>query len=175
MKISNELKKHLANGEVTTEMLGMAAFSYNKRAKNMRDNEREWRSYYRENRYFQDNYNTIDKYTDKKNEYYSKKDECLSFFKPTALHVVIREKTFWKWGEERTTIFKEYYSLYNIGSYRFHHPITEEEFSKMKETLPVDEIDYFETEGEDVENLMSVQTADKIRMGLKNGTYKLVA
>ena len=44
----------------------------------------------------------------------------------------------------------------------------------LKKTMPVEEIWNFETDGEDVVNLMSVQTADKIRNGLKNGEYKLV-
>ncbi len=180
MKKSNEIKKHLAKGEVTSEMLGMAAFSYNKRAKNMRDQEREWRDYFRHNRYYSDKYGTVDKYKEKKEEYYGKKDECLLFAKPTALHVVERERTYREWdafcGEydyETYTIY-EHYLLYAIGSYRFHHPISEEEFSRLKSTLPVEEIGDLETEGEEVENLMSVQTADKIRNGLRNGLYQLV-
>lgn len=182
MKNSNQIRKHLEKGEVTNEMLGMAAFSYNKRAKNMRDQERAWRDYYRENRYYKDTYGTVDKYMDKKDEYYSRKDECLSFVAPTALHIVERTRIMREWDAEResyepydTISFCEYYLLYTIGTYRFHHPITEEKFKEMKNTLPVENIGDLVTEGDDIEELMSVQTADKIRNGLKAGTYKLVA
>lgn len=181
MEKSLSIKKNLAKGEVTMEMLGMAAFSYNKRAKNMRDKEREYRNYYRRHWYYDDKYGTVKKYKDKKDEYYGKKDECLAFAKPIALHIVERESTYRVWNEicedydYCTDKFNEYYLLYTIGSYRFHHPITEEEFKKMKSTMPVEEIGDLETEGEDVGNLMSVQTADKIRNGLKTGEYRLVA
>lgn len=182
MKSSTEIKKHLEKGEVTNEMLGMAAFSYNKRAKNMRDQEREWRDYYRQNRYYKDKYGTVDKYKEKKEEYYGKKEECLSFVEPNALHIVERERTMREWDEERecyeavdSVSFYEYYLLYTIGTFRFHHPITEEEFNEMKNTLPVEDIGDLETEGEDIGELMSVQTADKIRNGLQSGAYRLVA
>ena len=65
MKTSNQITKHLKEGKVTQEMLGMATFSYNKRAKNMRDNEREWRDFYRENRYYEDTYGKVDSYQEK--------------------------------------------------------------------------------------------------------------
>ena len=181
MKTSNQITKHLKEGKVTQEMLGMATFSYNKRAKNMRDNEREWRDFYRENRYYEDTYGKVDSYQEKKEEYYRRKDECLSLVEPTALHIVEREKTKREWDDacndyvNVSDYVTEYYLLYEIGTYRFHHPITAEEFHKWENTLPVEEIGDLETEGEDVDNLMSVQTADKIRKGLKSGTYKLVA
>ena len=173
MEISTQIRRHLGKGEVTNEMLGMAAFSYNKRAKNMRDQEREWRDYYRRNRYYKDTYGTVDKYKDKKDDYYRRKDECLAFAAPTALHVVERERTLREWDDAHgnyvfeTTTFNEHYELFTIGTYRFHHPITEEEFHRLEGTLPVEAIDDLETEGDDVEELMSVQTADKIREGLK--------
>lgn len=182
MKKSNQIRKHLEKGEVTNEMLGMAAFSYNKRAKNMRDQEREWRDYYRHNRYYKDTYGTVDKYMEKKEEYYRRKDECLAFAEPTALHIVERTRIMREWDAERecyeavdSVSFYEYYLLYTIGTYRFHHPITQEEFSELKNRLPVEDIGNLDTEGEDIEELMSVQTADKIRNGLKTGTYRLVA
>lgn len=181
MLISTQIKKNLAKGEVTDEMLGMAVFSYNKRAKNMRDQEREWRDYYRRNRYHKDTYGTVDKYKDKKDEYYRRKDECLAFAEPTALHVVERERTLREWDDTlgnyvfKTTTFNEQYLLYSIGTYRFHHPIAEEEFHRLEHTLPVEAIDDLVTEGDDIEELMSVQTADKIRNGLKSGVYRLVS
>lgn len=161
-------------------MLAMAAFSYNKRAKNMRDKEREWREYYRSHRYYKDNYGTVYNYQLKKDGYYRRKDECLSFTEPTALHIVERDCKVKVWDAEHrfyeyeSRKMNEYYKLYVIGTYRFHQPITESEFEVLKNTMSVEEIWNFETDGEDVVNLMSVQTADKIRNGLKKGEYRLV-
>lgn len=176
MKKSNEITEHLANGEVTNEMLAMAAYSYNKRAKNMRDRE----AYYRRKYYFNDIYGNANKLKEKKDDYYRRKDECLAFAEPTALHIVERDRKVQVWDaahrfyEFRSQKVNEYYKLYVIGSYRFHQPIAESEFEVLKKTMPVEEIENFETDGEEVVKLMSVQTADKIRNGLMKGEYRLV-
>lgn len=180
MRQSKEMKENLKNGFVTMEMFGQAIYSYNKRAKNMRDNERECRNYYRGQRYAYDKYDNEGKYRAKKEEYYSKKDECLKFLKPSALHLVERERTYrtnngYMDDDYDTYTIYEYYLLYTAGSFSFHSPISEEEYEKLKENLPTEELFDFETEGEDIEELMSVQTADKILKGLKRGEYTLIA
>lgn len=43
MKLSKEFQKNLKNGIVTKEMLSEAIYTYNKRAKNMRDKARVYR------------------------------------------------------------------------------------------------------------------------------------
>jgi hypothetical protein len=181
MRVTNETKMNLKNGLVTMEMFGEAIYSYNKRAKNMRDKESEWRSFYRHNRYCHDEYDNVGKYKAKKEEYYTKKDDCLKFAQPTALHIVERERTCREWNDFMdewdydTYTFYEYYLFYAIGEFSFHSPITKEDYEKMKETLPTEELFDFETYGKDIDELMSVQTADKILKGLKNGEYKLIA
>lgn len=180
MRISKEIKEKLSKGEVTLDMLGMAAFSYNKRAKNMRNQERKWRKYYRNNYYSFDFHNTEERYKEKKEEYYRRKDECLSFVEPDSIHIVERERSYVSWNKDEYDydyeyeVFEEYFLLYKIGKYRFHHPITPLEFEKYKNKLPTENIDELLTEGEDTDKLMSVQTADKIRNGLVSGEYKLV-
>jgi len=181
MKQTNDVKKNLKNGVVTQEMFGSAIFSYNKRAKNMRDKEREWRDYYRGQRYLYDKYDNEGQCRAKKEEYYSRKADCLKFVKPTALHIVERERTCREWDEYLnewdydTYTFYEYYLLYKIGTFSFHSPITKEEYDALKDTLPTEELYDFETHGEDIEELMSVQTANKILNGLKSGQYALIA
>ena len=83
MKIieTKEINKNLKNGLVTPEILGYAAYSVNKRAKNWRDKEREYReqNYYfrRYNRYYDDKYNNEERARDKKEEYYKLKDSII--------------------------------------------------------------------------------------------------
>ena len=81
MQTSKQIKKCLKEGIVTTEMLSSAIYSFNKRAKNMRDNEREYRHHpeYRQ------------EYHEKKKEYYKCKDELLSYVQPCEIHTVVRE------------------------------------------------------------------------------------
>lgn len=74
-------KKNLKNCIVTDEMLGAAIFSVNKRAKNARDKEREYRDFYRRNHYCSDYYGNEDRARERKEQYYSFKDELLQFAK----------------------------------------------------------------------------------------------
>ena len=87
-------KKNLKNGIVTDEMLGAAIFSVNKRAKNARDKEREYRDFYRRNRYYSDDYGNEDRARERKEHYYSIKDELLQFAKDkcVCIHRVGHER-----------------------------------------------------------------------------------
>ena len=89
-KIYNE---NLKKGIVTDEMLAVAIYSVNKRAKNARDKEREYRNYYRSHRYHSDNYGNEERARDRKQYYYSLKDELLGFCseKCTCIHRVGHE------------------------------------------------------------------------------------
>ena len=170
MKTSKEFNKNLKNGIVTTEMLGAAIYSFNKRAKNYRDNMRElieqrrWADWW-EKKYIQ---RSIDDAEYKKDEYYGYKDYLLSFVSPIQIHHCQR------WNERRQESIDEYFQLFQVADYRFHHPITEAEAKKSNldiEELPSD----FSTEGEDIEDLISVQFATKVVRGLKDGTLRIAA
>ena len=90
-KIYNEnLKKDI----VTDDMLSAAIYSVNKRAKNARDKEREYRDFYREHRYFSDDYGNEERARERKEYYYSLKDELLSFCgdKCTCIHRIGHER-----------------------------------------------------------------------------------
>ncbi len=79
METPSIYKKNLKNSIVTDEMLAAAIFSVNKRAKNARDKEREYRDFYRRNRYYSDDFGNEDRARERKEYYYSLKDELLQF------------------------------------------------------------------------------------------------
>lgn len=72
-------------------MLLDALYSSNKRVKNYRDKEREYREYNRNakfySRYYYDKYDNVGKAKEKKEEYYSQKEKMLSILKPTCIHI----------------------------------------------------------------------------------------
>ncbi len=72
----DNLKKRI----ITVDMLSDCIYSVNKRAKNCRDKEKE----YRNRRY--DTYFNEWRYRDKKEKYYKMKDEFLSLLSPTCIH-----------------------------------------------------------------------------------------
>lgn len=72
----DNLKKRI----ITVDMLSDCIYSVNKRAKNCRDKEKE----YRNRRY--DTYLNEWRYREKKEKYYKMKDELLSLLAPTCIH-----------------------------------------------------------------------------------------
>lgn len=199
MKTSKEFTVNLKNGILTSTMLGEVIYSYNKRAKNMRDKEHEWASFSRYNRYFIDKYHTEDKYLSKKNEYYSKKDQLLQFAKPSEIHKVkrVNRRKIFDWQKnynpsENDDVYYfydrkgdyhefyyveneiiEYYLYFKVGNFSFHHPISEEEVKTRD--LPIRELNDLVTEGANVDDLLSVQFCDKVLNGLTSSSLQLVA
>lgn len=108
MKTPKEYSKNLKNKVLTKNMLMDCLFSVNKRAKNCRDKEKEYRNKSKNkiNKFYYDKYDTEEKYREKKEEYYSQKEKILSLFTPSCIH---KEKK-----NERTRIYSyeseyEYY------------------------------------------------------------------
>ena len=175
MKLSKEDQKLIKNGIITKKILAMAIYSYNKRAKNMRDNERKYRHYYT------DWYNNEEKAKEKKEEYYRKKTELLKYIKPSAIHYVIRLKNkkiyeyekqfndinekdvkyinyYYDYKKDDYVYFKiieepfvEKYLFYDLGDYSFHSPLTE---TGKKYNLPIVKLDNLETYGKDINSLI---------------------
>lgn len=85
MKTPNEYSENLKSGVITDEMISDVLYSYSKRAKNYRDKEREYRSYFRSNRYAIDWYGNESQCREKKELLYSKKDDILKCY---ANHLV---------------------------------------------------------------------------------------
>lgn len=98
MKTPKEFMSNLKNNIITEEMLELALRSVNKRAKNYRDKERQ----YRNSKY--DVYESEEKNRDKKNEMYGKKEILLRVLSPTCIHkkIITREVTekFYDYEEE---------------------------------------------------------------------------
>lgn len=86
MKTPKRFSDNIAEHMITDEMLALCLYSVNKRAKNMRDKEVEWREHYRNQFYAYDKYNTVGKYREKKEEYYGQKEILLSILEPICMH-----------------------------------------------------------------------------------------
>lgn len=158
MKLNNIWKKNLESNIVTESMLGEVIHSYNKRAKNMRD---------KEGAYHYCRYGYSNQYSEKKKLYYSRKDELLRFATPCAVHIVERVR---KRRYEPDRRFEEYYLLYKVGDYTFHAPINNPSDYK----LPIVNIGDLETHGLSTDQLISVQTCEKVYKGLNDGSLKYV-
>lgn len=79
MRTPQEWAKNLENGTITEEMLDAALYSVNKRAKNCRDQKREYNRRY-------DKYHNAERYEEKESEYYSQKEKLLSALQPMCIH-----------------------------------------------------------------------------------------
>lgn len=86
MKTPKSYVDNLKSGIITRNMLHDALFSVNKRAKNYRDKETEYRRRRKINRYYYDKYDNEEKNREKKNEYYKKKEILLSLISPACIH-----------------------------------------------------------------------------------------
>ena len=169
METSKVFKKNLTKGVVDSEMLGACIYSFNKRAKNFRDNisdliERKRYAKWWERDYIQQ---SIDSAKEKRDEYYRYKDYFLTLLNPCEIHKVVR------WNERLDVVFNEHYLYYKIADYSFHHPIAETEINDYNVEvveLPID----FSTEGAFIEELVSVQFAKKVYNGLKSGELQFV-
>ena len=205
-------KDNLNNSIITDEMLGAAIFSVNKRAKNARDKEREYRNLYRGNRYYLDYYGNEDQAKERKEYYYNLKDELLTYApdKCVCIHRIGRERSQRKriydyqpeyskvdrtdvvWSNcyydkemEDTVYFVdvvtdvhieyEYFLLYKIGQYSFHHPVNKERLPELLEAgKEIIEIESLNTSGEDIANLLSVNFVKRVLSVLKKNASKAV-
>ena len=70
MRTPKEYTDNLQKKIITENMLLDCLYSVNKRAKNYRDKEREYRQYYRRNRYAYDEYGNIDRCQEMKEQKY---------------------------------------------------------------------------------------------------------
>lgn len=201
MRTPKEYQAAAKNENLPLELIGDVIYSFNKRAKNMRDKEREYR-----NRGYRvssgDKYDSEGSYCEKKETYYEKKEQMLSFFTPSCIHVTKRKMTrtidekeimdyealegyqelnsFAKWDAEymdyvrrvRITFTEtDYYEYYEIGPHTFHRPI---DYIPANNALPIVNLNELTTFGEDIGNLLSVQFCDKILQGLISGQYRII-
>lgn len=136
MKTPLEYTKNLKNHIITPQMLLDCLYSSNKRAKNWRDKEQEYREFYRSSRYSYDKYDNEAKAREKKLKYYKQKEIMLSVLQPVCIH---RECI----GYERHRIYD-----YENTESRILYSVLERMFPDGEETYTFEEIKrLFEEEG----------------------------
>ena len=165
---TKEINKVLNTGFVTPNIVGYAAYSVNKRAKNWRDKESEYRQIRRRNHFWYDKYDNEGKAKEKKQYYYDIKEKICQMFQPTKIHSLKQRR--WSYYDYEETIVTVYFLCYEIGDFFFHQPI-----DNIKSfNLPIEELnENFETHGDDINHLMSMQMVNKILNGIENGVYKI--
>lgn len=87
MRTPKKYLDNIDNGVITKEILVDCLYSVNKRAKNCRDKEREYRQEYKNNyysRYYR--WDNSHSYSVRKDEYYDYKEVLLSVVSPTCIH-----------------------------------------------------------------------------------------
>lgn len=165
MRTSKNMTKAIQNKVITDEILGMCVYSCNKRAKNCRDKEREYRSTF-------DYHGYGEKYRNVKKMYYSKKEKFLSVVAPVCVHITKESKDVYH-GRDYvwTDKVSRYYIYYKIGDYGFHSPI---DVDKIPADLPIEDIGEFATYGKDPKDLLSVQFCDKVLALIESGDYQYI-
>lgn len=195
--------KNLKNHVITMQMLLDCLYSSNKRAKNWRDKERE----YRNRRY--DTYNNEEKARDKKEGYYQQKDIMLSILKPVCIHretiksqyrkrIYEYEDEYWKYreagaffhtGEYWDREFQDYvqfgdiyldrdpiyhyYLFYDVGGDHTFHTPISEDDICLYD-LEVKDITQLCTTGYNIKDLISTQFVKKIIDLIKSEDFILV-
>lgn len=203
MRTTKEISNNIKNGIITEEMLDLALWSVNKRAKNYRDKQREYVQYnwgkYRD-------YN-VSQAKANKNVMHSYKETLLTLISPSVIHKEpvydkvrvfdyqskynkLRKKHssdivwencyydrdfgcevyFFDFFNKEKIIDYHYYLFYEMPTHTYHNPINKEQISSYD--LKVKEIDQLETEGNEINDLMSLQTVKKIVELVKSGNYQ---
>lgn len=113
METPKEYCINLKNGIITNEMLKDCLYSVNKRAKNCRDKEREYKDKSRHSRYRYSQYDTAGQYSRQKQKYYLYKEKMLSILKPSCIHIE-------PFGYERIRVYdyqEDYKKYLNANSF----------------------------------------------------------
>lgn len=194
MKTPKEYTSMINNNEITEDIIGEVLFSYNKRAKNYRDQKNKYRGKY-------DNYDNYEKNLEKEKEYYKKKENILKLFQPLEIH--LDEKKFNKrvryydyeeefYQNKDNTLVRSYYDrdtkevvefidiikecstklyflYYKVGEFDFHQPINDPE----EYNLNIRDLKDFTTTGKDINDLLSVQFCDKVYNKIMNNELQI--
>lgn len=197
MRTPKEFNDNIKKGILTKEMLEACLLSVNKRAKNWRDREREYRQYR------EDYYGNSEKAKEKKEYYYWKKEILLSILKPTCIHRELLgydriryyasepgydehldEYVYTGWWYDREAECEipygeiedkdrpnyNYYLFYDFGvQHTFHTPIFYEEIKNYD--LSVVDISHLNTSGMNINDLISPRFVCKVTDMIKSGEY----
>ncbi len=203
MKTPKSYNDNLKQKIITKDMLVDCLFSVNKRAKNCRDKEQEYRDFYRYTPYMRDKYHSVASYREKKNGYYEQKEKLLTLVQPTCIHQedssrkrrirnyepeyrkfarkgkYIHEGSYFDYDMGEVFFIdilepvKRYYLFYDLGTCSFHSPIQEEQLSSDT-GLEIKKIGQLKTKGKEIGDLISVQFVKKVIDLIESGTYTYV-
>lgn len=188
MKTPIAYNKIINENKITTEVLGTVLYSINKRAKNWRDQKRKYKSlkydrynnyeksFENEQYYYNMKINILDKlqptaihkevkirerikrvfdYEEEFNDIDDKDVVATAEYFDECRDSIVSYKKI-KRIESKTL----YYLYYEIGNYGFHKPIVEDDINKYN--LEIQLLDNFTTDGQDIDNLLSVQFCKKV-------------
>ena len=174
MKTQKNMSNSIKNNIITGDILGKCIYSCNKRAKNCRDQAREYRRSHA--------YQYAATYTQEKERYYRLKDQLLSIVEPICIHKETfigeffeREEGFWY---EANVI--NYYYVYKVGGYTFHSPIRSDQLEngalteEAKKGLPVIEIPQLVTTGCSTDEIISMQFVYKVLSLIESGNFTYI-
>lgn len=199
MKTSREITNNIKKGIITKSMLDSALFSVNKRAKNYRDKERIYRKarcyryqeshteiacnsknqMYAYKELFLSILNPICIHKEKgfkRTRVYSYEKD---FSKRRKKHEseIVWTNSYYDYNSDTEVFFFDYlepdfryYLFYEMPSHTYHSPIEKEDIQNYPE-LKVEEIDELSTKGEEINDLMSLQTVKKIANLIESKRY----
>ena len=158
---------NLKNGFITKDTLGFVIYSINKRAKNYRDKEREYRDYYKRNFYAYDKFGNEDRNEEKKLDMYKKKQYLLNFLIPIKIHKSEINNRYL------------YFLYYELEDYKFHSPIEKDEFVddeylEKRYNLKVKEIESLFNSGKDIKEILSLDFCNKVIEAFKENRLKII-
>lgn len=203
MRTPKEYSENLKRGIVTGEMMGAVLYSVNKRAKNWRDKERNYRCS------FHDRYGNEEKSRNQKEQMYSRKEALLEFLKPVCIHKIFleyeRERVYSRWESDYSKLLEkciddgtflksgsfwdreigqevEFFD-YKVESYEYRpfyecgeysfHSKTMTEEEAEQSDLKIQDIGLLTTQGHEYTDLISVNFVDKVIDALKEGNAVL--
>lgn len=203
MKTPTEYVKNLNNHIITAAMLSDCLYGCNKRAKNWRDKERQYRSM------VYDTYDNKEKARDKKESYYWQKERLLSVLDPVCIHresqcrsdrerIYEYEDEYWEYKEQGAFVHEgryfdkdiqdfvyfgditvnehveyKYYLFYDLGCGHTFHTPLDEK-SAEKWNLDIVDIGSLVTFGDKIGDLISCQFVKKVIALIESGDYKLI-
>lgn len=204
MKTPKSYNDNLKQNIITKDMLVDCLFSVNKRAKNCRDKEQEYRDFYRYTPYVRDKYHNVASYREKKSEYYEQKEKLLTLIQPTCIHQedssrrrrirdyepeyrkFARKGKYVHDGSYFDCVRDEYICFIDIIEpvkkyYLFYdlgtcsfHSPIEEEQLSSYTGLEVKNIGQLKTKGKEIGELISVQFVKKVIDLIESDTYTYV-
>ena len=205
MRTPTTYTNYLKNNSITMQMLSDCLYSSNKRAKNWRDKEKEYRDQGRYDRYWYDKYHGEERAREKKEEYYEQKEKMLSILKPVCIHrelvgyereriydyepdydtymgEYVWENSYYDEEEDRRVYFGDIelpdhpiYHYYLFYDIGSNHTFHTPIQSTEEYDLEIKDIGHLETTGYEIADLLSNQFVKKVIDLITSNNYQLIA